>query len=726
MPIETTKPKRSGLWILIGLVLGLLCGVFFGDYCQPLQVLGNAYVGLLQMTVLPYLTLSLIGKMGRLNMRQAKKLGLASLIVLLVLWTVGILLIVAVSSFLPPIEGASFFSPPTEQTVELEQDYLSRFIPTNVFRSLSEEFVPGIVVFCLFFGAALMMVPGKERLLDLFDLCCDGIGRINAFLVRLAPVGLFLLTAAATGTLRVEEIARLQGYLIMFTLACVVATFGILPLLISSLTTLRYRDILNAAQEPLLTVLATGKLFVVLPQIIDKCDELLRKIERTRTDSQKGSEETAASIVVPLAYPFPHLGKILPFLFISFSAWHVGRGLTAGQTASMAATGTVSSFASPLITIPFLLDQYQLPQDLMPLFILPGFITMRLADVVGVLHLMALTLIVSQMLSGHLRLRLGRLAITVAATLLCLAIAGATCRSYLASTTLEYDLNKRLLSLEIPSPHEDTVVYSDDKDVPRRAASEISTRQRVRTEGVLRIGYQPDRLPYCFFNNQQQLVGLDVELMHRLARRLQVRLEFIPYASNSVIEQLETGEIDMAIGGLMMKPERLLKLGFTQPYQTATIAIVLPDHRRGEFSTWNAAQMSNDVKLGVVYEDLATATRRQLPNARIEVVDSFRSFFEDRHQPLDGLIMAAEEGAAWNVLYPEHTVVIPKPVIQRPVGMAVRLSDSDWLRFLDRWLDFERMEGSNDRLAAYWIQGEGTKKQGPRWCIMRDVLHWVP
>lgn len=726
MPTESSKPKRTGLWILVGLMLGLLCGVFFGDYCRPLQVLGNAYVGLLQMTVLPYLTFSLIAKMGRLNMRQAQKLGLASLAVLLVLWLIGILLIVVVSSFLPPIEGASFFSRPTERPVVAEQDYLSRFIPTNVFRALSEEFVPGVVVFCLFFGAALMAVPGKERLLDLLDLCCEGIGRINAFLVRLAPIGLFMLTAAAAGTLRVEELARLQGYLIIFTLACVVAAFGILPLLVSSLTNLRYRDILSAAQEPLLTVLATGKLFVVLPQIIDKCDGLLSKINGTRPDSQGGSEETAASIVVPLTYPFPHLGKILPFVFISFAAWYVGRGLTPGQTASMAATGTVSSFASPLITIPFLLDQYLLPQDLMPLFILPGFITMRLADVVGVLHLMALTLIVSQILSGRLRIRFVRLAATGAATLLCLAIAGVACRSYLASTSPEYDLNERLLSLEIPSPHGDTVVYLDRKDVPRRTDPKISTLQKVRTEGVMRIGYHPDHLPYCFFNRRQQLVGLDVELMHRLGQRLQVRLEFIPYAYSSVVEQLETGEIDMAIGGLIMMPERLLRIGFTQPYHTATVAVVLPDHRRGEFDTWDDPQRPDDMLLGVALEDIAVTARRELPDLQIEVIDSLSSFFEGRRQDLDGVIMAAEEGAAWNVLYPEYTVVIPKPVVQRPVGMAVRLSDADWLQFLDRCLDFERTDGSIDRLTAYWVEGGGTDEKQPRWSVIRDVLHWVP
>ncbi len=110
--------------------------------------------------------------------------------------------------------------------------------------------------------------------------------------------------------------------------------------------------------------------------------------------------------------------------------------LTPGQTASMAATGAVSSFASPLVTMPYLLDQYHLPQDLMALFILPGFITMRLGDVVGVMHLMALTLIVTRAMQRQLRIRWPRLVIATVGLLVCLVVAGAASRWYLASTTL--------------------------------------------------------------------------------------------------------------------------------------------------------------------------------------------------------------------------------------------------------------------------------------------------
>jgi Na+/H+-dicarboxylate symporter/ABC-type amino acid transport substrate-binding protein len=716
------KARHTGRWIAVGLIFGIICGVLFGEYCGPLQVVGRAYVGLLQMTVLPYLVLTLIAKTARLDVYQARRLGLSAVLVLLILWLIGVVLVVVVSAILPTTQGASFFSPPQEPLSAGEQDFLLRFIPTNVFRSLSAEYVPAVVVFCLFFGAALMLVPGKEPLLDFLDLCSEGIGRINLFLVRLAPFGLFMLSAAAAGTMRVEELSKLQAYLIMVTFACSMAAFIILPLFVSCVTNIRYRELLRAAQEPLLTAVATGKLFVVLPQIVDKCEQLLKEED----ESKSNIEESTASVVVPLAYPFPHLGKVLAYVFIAFAAWYTGRSLSVGQTATMAASGAVSSFASPLITMPYLLDQYQLPQDLMALFILPGFITTRLADVVGVMHLMTLTLIVTQVLQRRIQIRWGRLAAATLVAVLFVGAVGAASRWYLASTTLRYDLDDQLLAMELPSPHDDVVVYQSRDDVPRRPSPEGSTLERIKTAKLLRVGYHPDHMPYSFFNQNHKLVGMDVELMHRLAARLQVRLEFVPYAIDTVLEQLEVEEIDLAIGGLMILPERLLRAGFTEPYQTATMAVIVPDHRRVELDKLSDPQMQPTLRLGAVHDDVAAAAKRLYPHVEIEAIDSLISFFSGARRDLAGLIIPAEEGAVWNILYPEHTVIVPQPVMRRPVGMAVRLEDADWLRFLDRWLDFERLDGSLDRTRAYWVEGRGTQKPARRWCLLRDELNWLP
>jgi hypothetical protein len=51
-------------WTMVGLLGGIACGLIFGEYCAPLSVVGEVFIGLLQMTVLPR-ALGAIAKEGR-------------------------------------------------------------------------------------------------------------------------------------------------------------------------------------------------------------------------------------------------------------------------------------------------------------------------------------------------------------------------------------------------------------------------------------------------------------------------------------------------------------------------------------------------------------------------------------------------------------------------------------------------------------------------------------
>ena len=57
---------------------------------------------------------------------------------------------------------------------------------------------------------------------------------------------------------------------------------------------------------------------------------------------------------------------------------------------------------------------------------------------------------------------------------------------------------------------------------------------RMRTRGMLRVGYIEDSVPYAFFNTAGDLVGFDVEMAHQLARDLGVGLELVPIARSTM------------------------------------------------------------------------------------------------------------------------------------------------------------------------------------------------
>ena len=61
-------PKLSPFQrVIIGLILGVFTGLFFGEIVAPLKIAGDIYIRLLQMTVLPYVLVSIISGLGRLD-----------------------------------------------------------------------------------------------------------------------------------------------------------------------------------------------------------------------------------------------------------------------------------------------------------------------------------------------------------------------------------------------------------------------------------------------------------------------------------------------------------------------------------------------------------------------------------------------------------------------------------------------------------------------------------
>ena len=182
------KPSLSGQ-VLLGLVLGIATGVFFGEAAASVQIVGDAFIRLLQMTVIPYIAVSLIRALGGLDYAAARDLAVKGGAVLLLTWAVALLFVVAFPFSLPETVSATFFS--TSLAAEREPfDFLALYIPSNPVFSMSHDVVPALVLFSIALGVALIGVPGKEGLLRSLQVLDDALMAITGFVARLAPIDL--------------------------------------------------------------------------------------------------------------------------------------------------------------------------------------------------------------------------------------------------------------------------------------------------------------------------------------------------------------------------------------------------------------------------------------------------------------------------------------------------------------------------------------------------------
>src|SRR6185503_12284193 len=228
----------SSTKILIGLLSGVFVGLFLGDHAAVFNVAADGFVKLLQMTVLPYITLSIVTSLGSLSFAEVRTLGLRGGAVLVGLWCLALLFTFLLPLAFPVLETASFFS-----TTLLEQrrpfNFVELFIP-NPFYALSNNIVPAVVFFFIFFGVAMIGVERKQLALDVFNIAKEALSKATKFVVSLTPYGVFAIAANTAGTLNVEQIARIQVYLITYIIVALLVALWVLPGLVSALTPFSY------------------------------------------------------------------------------------------------------------------------------------------------------------------------------------------------------------------------------------------------------------------------------------------------------------------------------------------------------------------------------------------------------------------------------------------------------------------------------------------------------
>ncbi len=715
-------------WIFIGLGLGVLVGLFFGELCRPLNLVGKAFIMLLQMGVLPYMVVTLIQGVGSLSPADAKLMAKKGSLMLVLFWAVGLVVIFAFSFSFPVVQTSSFFSVSEPRVVE-GVDLLEYYIPANIFDALSDALIPAIVFFSVFLGIALLRVRDKDPLLNMLSVLAQALTHMTRMVIKTAPIGVFALTATFVGTISFDQLQRLEVYFVCYILATCVLAFWILPIIVTCFTAFTFKDVLRFSKEALVLGFTTGNNFVVLSVIADKSKELFAKVVE--------KEERTGSVidsVLPLAYAFPSVGKIIEILFIVFVAWYVNQSLGIAKHLELALAGVMSLFGSPKVGIPFLLKHMQLPGDYFDLYIMADVVTRRFKVLLQTMSMQTLTLIVSYLLLRKAVFRVRRVLAASAATVLLLAVLVVSARTGLDPMVQgTYHEHEVLMGMEIKDQAPAEVMLSppplkDERPAPTDGQEDVLTQ--ITNRGTLRVGYDADALPFAFFNSRNELVGYDIYFAHRLAGDLGVSIQFIPAKRGQAQEYLDKGICDIIMSAFPMRVDNLAKMNFTRPYMEMKAAFIVKDYRKKEFQTRADIAAMTGLRVAVTRANSAEdrrLLRNYLPNATLVELDSVRNFFSEANVA-DALLTTDKIGKAWALLHPEFGVAVPKPhlfVYDVAYPLPIAKGDHYALEYLNHWLTLQQTSGVVAKQFDYWILGKTPQRKTPRWSVIRSVLHWV-
>jgi Na+/H+-dicarboxylate symporter/ABC-type amino acid transport substrate-binding protein len=722
---QTEKKKRwwlnlsLGTLIIIGAVLGVGTGLFFGESCRGFAVAGQAFIGLLQMCVLPYILLSLIYGIGSLQYSQARQLALKGTIALVIFWLAAFVFIYLSSFCFPDWKASSFFSsglvaPPPEI------NYMEIYIPANPFSSLSKNMVPAVTLFGISVGIALISMDNKDNLLDVTGVLVTAMGKVTNSIVKLTPLGTFAITASVAGTMTPEAFGRMQIYIIIYIVIALLFTFCVIPLVCKMFTPFKYRDILGCSKDALITGFMTGNLFILLPMMTESTKKLFADygLQNEETEGMPG-------IIIPIAYNFPSIGKLMSMFFIVFAAWYCGSPLKTGQYPGFLISGLMSLFGSSTLAVPFMLDMFQLPSDLFELYMTGGIIVGKFATMIAFIHLFCLTLICTFFMTAAKKdiFKIHRLvAALIIIGLVTIAIIPIT-RIILEKSFSKDDSHaEQLKSMKLRNPVKYTLLTEPSKGNPGVKNSSLAA---IRKRKLLRVGYVPNKLPFTYItyiNKEPHPAGFDFAMLNMLAKGLNWELELIPVEHGNMIDALNRGVIDIGAGALKMSLKTLGRVNFTDSYLELNLALVVKDFDKDNFPPEDLTKHVKQLKVAIMRNSrYIPMIKKKSSGIEVVEVDDYIDFFTGKVQAR-GLVVSAEAGAAWTIIYPSFTTIIPKPVIHRDlIGYAVARKNYELLTFLNLWLRLMEINGHQKKFYDYWIEGKSEKIK-ERWNIMNDVL----
>ncbi|HVP97601.1 cation:dicarboxylate symporter family transporter [Methanoregula sp.] len=759
-------------WILVGFILGILTGLFFGDLTSVMRPASDAFIKIWQITILPSVALSLIVGIGSLKRDTAKQIAVKAILVLLLIWAICIIGYFSFQLAFPPRVQASFFSTQFLTPVT-DVNLLDLFIPSNPFLSLSDGIIPATVLFCLFLGFALMLDDGSGPIVSILRTLLRALERMTHIISLTFPVGIFVITAVTAGTLTFENFLDLQVFIVTLAVAAVLLGLIAMPLLVTCFTTFRYRDILAASSRAMLLAFSTGTEFITLPLISEGVEKLFQgragetgngNIDDEAGDRDRGTlggtgtssagdpkgvpapgkdpgdVRSLSEIMVPVAYTFPLLGGFVPFLFILFVSWMYKDPLGFIGELKLIAIGIPSFFGSSKASVISLLNLMHLPADANNLYVSSGILRQAFVAPLSVISIFSLSTITIALSTNRARFRWKRAVMCLIGVVLLAAIAIAGLHAgftYLLAGT--YHGSDKISQIELPLDPAgnrldsviNTTVYLNREDVPPVAPPPSVGRdeiREIRDRGVLRVGYNSNNVPFVFFNGKGELVGYDVEMAYDLARTLNVsRIAFVPITGTNLAESLDSGYCDIAMSAVVVTPDRLDQMKFTDPTVTVHLAFVVPDGNKDTYTQLDDVQKMDGLRVAVYNNTALVGVAHQLlPRATIVPIDTKEDFFVGGKA--DVLLIPAEEGYTLTLQYPLFDVAIiqPSDSYQMMYAYPVAKESSDsYLLALDYWLRTEKDYGMLDAKYNYWVLGEIPSVTEPRWSVIRNELHWV-
>ena len=383
----TAGPQTRGVTatpILASMVLGALVGWLIGptgsvaglDVLPLFDFFGTLFINMLKMVVVPLISASVvIGVAGLGSGRDLGRLGLKTLSFYIVTTLLAVLTALTLVNIVKPgiVNGE-----PAKGLLALEAgaggiaetvnqhastgvlDTLLSVVPSNIFDAAANNKLLGVLFFGVLFGFYLARIelPYRQVMLDFWQALFRVMMRITHFVMSLAPVGVFGLTARVIAKSGVHAAGPILEFGACVAIGIVLYAVVVIPLLMRLVGVSRPYRLFSAMSPALVTAFSTASSASSLPLSLE-CLE-----------GRANVSERIASFVMPLGSSINHVGSALyECAGAMFLCQAYGLHLTFGQQFTVVILALITSMgiagipAASLVAIALILNAVGLPSE---------------------------------------------------------------------------------------------------------------------------------------------------------------------------------------------------------------------------------------------------------------------------------------------------------------------------------------------------------------------------
>jgi len=223
--------------------------------------------------------------------------------------------------------------------------------------------------------------------------------------------------------------------------------------------------------------------------------------------------------------------------------------------------------------------------------------------------------------------------------------------------------------------------------------------------GILRVGIA-EFVPWAMPAKRGGHVGYDVDIGVKIARDMGVRAEFKVYEWKDIIPALEAGEVDMIAGGIVITPERALRITFTDPVALSGAGMATNTHMTSEVE--NLQQLNDsDIVIATVTNTYSEGVARSIfdkaeIHSHSNKNDAETEILEGRAHAYISSLPAVQFLVANN----SDAIDLPlsEPIVGWAEALAVQKGEQELLNFLDAWITAHKADRWLDATREYWFE----------------------